>query len=112
MNVLLDHCVPKPFGRLLVGHEFRTTFQMGWQKLANGVLLAKAAEQFELFITVDQNVQHQQNLTNLPLAVILLVAPNNQIETLRPLVPEVLRVLGSNITRSMYRIGSVGTTRL
>jgi hypothetical protein len=56
---------------------------MGWSKLGNGILLSAAAEAgFDCFLTVDQSVEFQQNLAALPLPVILLVAPNNQIKTL------------------------------
>jgi hypothetical protein len=40
--VLLDHCVPLRFGRLLAGHEAHSTFRMGWAALGNGTLLARA----------------------------------------------------------------------
>ena len=41
MKVLLDHCVPRPFGRLLTGHEVATTYEMDWARLFNGKLLAR-----------------------------------------------------------------------
>ncbi|MBI4325804.1 MAG: hypothetical protein HY674_11140, partial [Chloroflexi bacterium] len=84
MKVLLDHCVPRRFGKLLVGHEVRTAFEMGWSGLRNGALLTLASGQFDAFVTVDQNVQFQQNLTVLPLPTAILVAPNNRYETLAP----------------------------
>lgn len=67
MRALLDHCVPRRFGRLLTAHEVRTTCELGWASLNNGALLAQAKEQFDVFITVDQNVEFQQNLFALPL---------------------------------------------
>jgi len=48
-----------------------TAGQMGWHRLRNGKLLSTAAGQFDVMLTVDQNLRHQQNLTNLPLAVIV-----------------------------------------
>lgn len=87
MRVLLDHCVPRRLRRLLVGHEVRTAFEQGWSALGNGTLLARAAEQFDVFVTVDHNVQYQQNLKALPLPVIMLVVQDNRFETLAPLAP-------------------------
>jgi hypothetical protein len=85
VKLLLDHCVPKPFGRLLFGHEVKTAYQMDWANLGNGkLLLAAATERFDAFITVDLNIRYQQNLSRLPLPVIALVAIDNDLETLRP----------------------------
>jgi tartrate dehydratase beta subunit/fumarate hydratase class I family protein len=55
--VLLDHCVPRPFARLLVGHEVRTSRQEGWQDLSNGVLLKTAVAKFDVFVTVDRTLR-------------------------------------------------------
>jgi hypothetical protein len=55
MRVLLDECVPRKLRQELPGHEVSTLRDMGWARLKNGPLLARAAGQFEAFITVDQN---------------------------------------------------------
>jgi hypothetical protein len=47
---------------------------------------------------VDRNLAFQQNLNALPVALIVLRAPSNKIEDLRPLMPELLSVL-AGITR-------------
>ena len=108
MRVLLDHCIPKRFGRLLQEHEVSTTFEMGWASLSNGVLLRKARESFEVFLTVDQNVQFQQNLSALPLAVVILAAPDNRFATLEPYAASVLQVLGEALACEMIRVESPG----
>src|SRR5260221_5297029 len=66
LKVLFDHCVPRRFRRLLIGHEVCTAFEMGWAGLSNRALLAEASREFGAFLTVDQNVQFQQNLATLP----------------------------------------------
>lgn len=104
MRVLLDHCVPRRLRRLLVGHEVRTAFEQGWSALSNGTLLARAAEQFDVFVTVDQNVQYQQNLKALPLPVIMLVVQDNRFETLAPLAPAVLDLLDRPLPREVIRV--------
>lgn len=88
--MLLDHCVPRRFGRLLTGHQVNTAHEMGWSGLSNGRLLAQACKQFDAFLTVDQNVQFQQNLATFSLPVGIMVAPNNRYETLAPYAPAVL----------------------
>jgi len=44
-------------------------------------------------MTVDQSLKYQQNLTASRIAIILLVAQNNRLKTLLPLMPEVSEVL-------------------
>jgi hypothetical protein len=44
-------------------------------------------------ITMDSGIPFQQNVGNLPLAVIILRAPSNDIDDLRPLVPSILAAL-------------------
>lgn len=79
---------------------------MGWSSVENGELLSRAAAQFDVFITADQNLQFQQNLGALPLAVVVLAARANKLEELRPLVPELLRHLTALQARTFVRIGS------
>ncbi len=45
---------------------------MGWAKLSNGDLLAAAEKSFAAFITTDQNLRYQQNLTGRRLAILVL----------------------------------------
>ena len=108
MNLLLDHCVPKRFGRELPGHAVKTTFQMGWSNVGNGRLLAQAAREFNAFITVDQNIRFQQNLSTLPLSVLILVAPDNKLETLKPFSPFVLIALLKITVPQLIRIYADG----
>jgi predicted nuclease of predicted toxin-antitoxin system len=76
MKVLLDHCVPQPLKNLLPGHEINHAFELGWQGLRNGELLAKAAQSFDLLITSDKNIAHQQIWSNKKLAVLVLWTNN------------------------------------
>ena len=108
MRVLLDHCVPRRFGRLLTGHRVSTTHEMGWSGLSNGRLLAQACHQFDAFLTVDQNLQFQQNLTTLSLPVGVIMAADNRYETLRPYVPAVLIWLSRPLERELVRIEAGG----
>ena len=93
MRVVLDECLPKRLSRELPGHEVRTVQQMGWSGISNGKLLSLIRGQFNAFITVDSNLAYQQNLSTLPVAVVVLRAPSNKIEDLRPLLPRLLATL-------------------
>jgi len=51
MRVLLDESLPRPLGRLLVGHTVRTVSQAGWTSFQNGVLLKLAEADFDVVFT-------------------------------------------------------------
>jgi hypothetical protein len=88
MRILLDECVPRRLGREFVGHDVRTVAEMGWSGKKNGELLKlMAAQGFEVFLTVDQNLHYQQNLQASTIAVVVLVAASNRLADLLPLVP-------------------------
>ncbi len=93
MRVLLDECVPRKLRRQLVGHEVKTVAEMGWSGIKNGTLLRRAAGQFDAFVTVDQGIEHQQDLSGVDLGVIVMIAKSNAIDDLRPLVARVLVAL-------------------
>lgn len=77
----------------------------GWSGLKNGELLSRSAGRVDVFITADQNLQHQQNLRNLPIAVVVLTAKTNRIQDLRPLIPRLLEQLKKLAPRTLVRIG-------
>jgi hypothetical protein len=55
-----------------VGHFCRTAQQMNWGGLKNGDLLNAAEPHFDLFITADQSIRYQQNLSGRKIAIIEL----------------------------------------
>jgi len=93
MRILLDESLPRDLGRDLTGHEVQTVREAGWPGLANGDLLKRAAGRFDVLVTGDRNLEYQQNRETLPIPVVILVAVSNRIESLRPLVPELLQLL-------------------
>ena len=93
MRILLDHCVDRRLARSFPSHQVKTAAQMGWFRLRNGKLLSTGAGQFDVMLTVDQNLRHQQNLATLPLAVVVMVAPTIKLADLLPFVPGVEDVL-------------------
>ena len=93
--MLLDECVPRRLKRELPGHDVHTVTEMGWAGIKNGPLLRRAAQEFDVFLTVDQGVEYQQNLFGLDLAIVVMVAATNDIDDVRPLMPRVRETLGS-----------------
>ena len=95
MKLLLDECIDWRLARSIVGHQVKTAHQMSWASFKNGELLKMAAEQFDVFVTVDRNLGFQQNLTSLPIAVVVLHAKTNRLADLLLLVPALLAALES-----------------
>jgi hypothetical protein len=93
MRVLLDECVPRALRKELPGHEVTTVAEAGWAGVNNGELLQRAAALFDVFITIDRNLEYQQNFADIALAVIVVHAPSNDVSVLRPLMPAVLAAI-------------------
>lgn len=106
MRLLLDESLPWRLARLLEGHHVESVQRAGWAGVRNGALLKLAAAAHDAFITADQNLQYQQNLSTLPLAVFVLAARSTALVDLAPLVPELLRRLPTHQARTMVRIVS------
>jgi len=83
----------------------RTVPEAGWASKENGDLLALAAGKYDVFVTVDRNLTFQQNLDNLEIAVVVLVARGNRLKDLMPLVPVLLRALESIERGQIVRLG-------
>ncbi len=89
MKVLLDECLPRKLKDDVLADLVRTVPEMGWASIENGALLRLAELEFDVFLTRDRNLQYQQNLAAFDVAVIVLVAPTNDIEDLKPLMNSV-----------------------
>lgn len=70
-----------------------TVQHRGWSGLVNGTWLATAAGQFDVLVTGDQNMQYQQSASQLPMSVVVLIAPNNKLESFFPLVGKLLSTI-------------------
>jgi|SRR5579859_37037 len=84
MLVLLDNGAPRGIASALRGHSIKESRSLGWDKLKNGELLdAAEAAGFEVFVTTDKNIRHQQNLSKRKIAIVVqgigrwhLIRPN------------------------------------
>ncbi len=106
VRILLDESLPRPLGRALIGHDVSTVQEESWTSLSNGALLRQAAETFDVVMTADRNIEFQQNLTALPVAIVVLVADSNRLESLEPLVPETLELLKTLRPKTLVRVGA------
>lgn len=107
MRLLLDEQLPHDLAPLLAGHEVQTVAQLGWAGLKNGELLRRAAKAgIEVLVTMDRNLEHQQNLRASPLGFLLPQAKTTRLEDLVALVPAALSALPGCRPGSMVRVGS------
>lgn len=93
MRILLDENLPPALKPLLIGHEAKTVAEMGWTQTKNGALLALMKDQFDVFITGDRNMQYQQQMTEIPIIFVVLIAVTNKISDLSPTIPILLPML-------------------
>lgn len=90
LRVLLDENVD----RLLESHfdsdfEVVTVPEQGWAGMSDGEVLRRADEQFDVLVTMDQNLPYQQNLSAFEVAVVVLKAPSNAFPDVVELMPKV-----------------------
>lgn len=106
MRVLLDECLPRRLKRELTGHQVYTVPEMGWAGVKNGALLRLIhKDAFSVFVTIDGNLTYQQNLKDVSLAIIVLSAPDNTIDSLRPLAPGILAAIDRISPGEIIRVG-------
>jgi predicted nuclease of predicted toxin-antitoxin system len=104
VKLLLDESLPQDLRLHLSDHEAVTVPFRGWASKRNGELLRLASPEFDVFITADQNLEHQQNIGQFEIAVVILVAPSNRLADLMPLLPKVLGLLASVRPGRIYRV--------
>ena len=103
MRVLFDQATPVPIRPFLTGHSVRTAVQEGWHTLRNGDLLTVAEQSgFEVFLTTDKNIRHQQNLANRTIAVVVIGV--QQWPALQPHVALVVAAVNSAVPGSFTEV--------
>ena len=107
MRLLLDECLPRKMKFLLSGggHQCDTVREAGFGGKENGELLSLAEGNFDVLITVDKNLKYQQNITNHRIAILVLRAASNDIDDIRPHLPEVLAGLRSIEPGQVVEVG-------
>lgn len=91
MRVLIDECIDERLRNYLPGHDCQTARYAGLAGLKNGDLLAAAeTARFDIFLTADQGIEYQQNLTGRNIAIIIFHTKSNRLRDLLPHVPTCL----------------------
>jgi hypothetical protein len=75
VKVLFDQGTPLPLRKALPEHQVESAYERGWSSLRNGELLAAAElAGFDVFVTTDRQLKHQQNLANRRIAIVVLLS--------------------------------------
>jgi len=95
MRILLDECVHAGIRKAFSGHTVSTVPQAGWSGINNGRLLALIGGSFDVFVTIDQNIRHQQTLAGLPFAIVFVSVPDNTLASYLPLFDLMQRTINA-----------------
>jgi predicted nuclease of predicted toxin-antitoxin system len=107
VKILLDENLPHRLRPLITGHDVFTVAFMKWSGVENGELLTLAASQgFEAVITMDSGMPYEQNLKALPCSIVVLQAPSNELEDIKPLLPALLDSLQKLQPQCLVRVKS------
>jgi predicted nuclease of predicted toxin-antitoxin system len=94
VKILLDHNLDWRISDHLAGHEVRTALEMAWDTLKNGALLMEAEKSgFSVLITSDKGIRDQQTMKGRSIAVVILRAPNNRLETHLTMISQISQVV-------------------
>jgi hypothetical protein len=73
MLILFDNGTPRGLASFLTGHTVEEARGRGWEELANGELIDVPEQAgFEVKLTTDKNIKHQQNLKARKIALVVL----------------------------------------
>ncbi len=90
MRVLLDEQIDRRLrGRFGAEFDVRAVLEVGWGSLENGALLRAAEREYDVFVTMDRGIPHQQNVPRLKIGIVVVRAKSNRLEDVSPLVPQI-----------------------
>ncbi len=102
---MLDENLPKRLKRDFAEYEIFTVRDKGWNSKKNSELLElMLAENFNVLITFDQNLEHQQNFEKYSITVFVLIAENNTYQILNELVPSIKAKLKKPLPKGVIKI--------
>ena len=107
MRILLDENMDRKLKQAFEAeHDVTTVRDQGWSGKKNGDLLRAAEAEFDVLVTMDTNMQHQQNLSLYNLAVVLISAPSNRRKDILPAMPAVNQILTQVQSGALYIVAA------
>jgi len=86
-------------------HECETVRDAGFSGKENGELIALAEKKFNVLITIDKNIRYQQNIAGRNIAILIIRAASNDLDDIRPHVPQALAALRSIRPGQIVEVG-------
>ena len=110
MKILIDECLPAALKGILtaLGHDCETVRRAGYGSKKNGELLSLAEDHWNVLLTSDRNIKHQQNMAGRKISIVILCAKTNRLKDLLPLIPACAQTL---LTLSPGRILEVALAK-
>jgi predicted nuclease of predicted toxin-antitoxin system len=107
-ETFVDECVPRKVKFLFAaeGMFCETVRDAGWSGRENGELLSLAEQQYDVLVTIDRNIRHQQNLTGRKISILIIRTVSNDYEDIRPHIPAAVEALKSIRTGQFVEVGS------
>jgi predicted nuclease of predicted toxin-antitoxin system len=107
MRVLLDECLPAGLKQSFaaLGHEADTVRRAGYGAKKNGELLSLMEGRWDVLVTNDRNIQHQQNMRDRNISILILCAKSNRLKDLLPLIPLCAKALQSITPGRIVEVG-------
>ena len=108
IRILLDECLPVKlkyrFQEISTEYQVSTVTGQRWTGIKNGKLLKKAQQEFDVFITIDQNLPYQQELSKYSIAVIALKAKSNRYKDLLAFIKSASEAIKNAEAGTFYEI--------
>lgn len=90
MRVLLDENIDRFLkAQFDSGMDVVTVSEQGWKGMKNGQLLRVAQHKFDVFVTMDKDLEHQQNVNVINMGIVVIRAQSNSYQSVAPLMPQV-----------------------
>lgn len=106
MRVVLDECVNACVRAAFPGFQVRTVTEIGWRSSKDGPLLTFAQISFDVFVTIDRKLEHQQNIRMLNLGIVVVHVASNQLDSYRPLFGALLQAVKTVKAGQVLRVES------
>jgi len=104
IRVLLDENLPRRL-KWSVQADVATVPACACRGVKNRELLELAASEFDILLTMDREMEYQQNLGGVDLCLVLISAASNYIDDLLPLVPAINEAIGKAVSGGLIRVG-------
>jgi hypothetical protein len=108
MRLLLDENFPADFAAEFTDIDVLTVHSLGWSGIKNGELLRRAKEMCDVFVTLDRNLEFQQNTKILPFGIIVVRAVSNRMTDLRPYVADIAAIAHLMTAGTVQHVGFQG----